>query len=247
LLRRRKRETVKGTAPIGVISFLLLAACGALCQNIPSADKASQPDRPTPPEVQRPEMRSWQLLPDAPSPVQPATQGTAAGAMSEIESETVIPPPRPSFTASDSLRFTQNEPRGPFTNHLDFQLPKPDQVYTRSTSTSFLGRVSYAASSGLLTHSASGRLRLSTSFCLGMLALAAVHTAYRPYWDRTGAAVGGDFGVSIGSNAGINVFHEFEPAIRTKARSLTPKFIYRLGERFTGNQAPRDSLPIPER
>jgi hypothetical protein len=77
-----------------------------------------------------------------------------------------------------------------------------------------------------------------------MLTLAAVHTAYRPYWQRTGSAVVGDFGVSIGSNAGINVFHEFEPGLREKTRSITPKFVYRLEERFTGGQ--RDSLSIPE-
>jgi hypothetical protein len=232
---------VKGTTPIGVISFLLLAACGAFCQNTPSADKASQP------EVQSPETRSWQSLPDAPMPVQPSTQGTGAGATQESEPAKLTPPPETSFATPYQLRFTQNQTNDSLAKYLDFQLPRPDQVYMHSTSTSFLGRVSYAASSGLLTHSASGRLRLSASFCLGMLALAAVHTAYRPYRDRTGPAVGDDFGVSIGSNAGINVFHEFEPAIRSRARSITPKFVYRLGERITGTQAPRDSLSIPAR
>jgi hypothetical protein len=236
---------VKGTAPIRVISFLLLAAVGALCQNSTSVDKGSQLDSPNPPEVQRPETRSWQSLPDAPSPVQP-TQGTGANTM-RVEPGSVTPPPQPSFTNSYALRFTQDQSNDSFSKYLVFQTPKPDPSYAHSASGSFLGRASFAASSVLLTHTASGRPRLNTSYFLGMLALAAVHTAYRPYWERTGPAVVGDFGVSIGSNAGINVFHEFEPAIREKARGLTPKFVYRLGERFTGAQSPRDSFSVPGR
>ena len=237
----------KGTAPIRVISFLLVVACGAQCQNTPSADKGSHPKGSDPPEVQRVETRSWQSLPDAPSPVPPPAPETSAAGALEIEPGNLTPPSQPSPTASFALRFTHNQSDDSFAKYMIFQTPKPDLEYAHSAGGSFLGRVSFAASSGILTHSASGRPRLNISFCLGMLALAAANTAYRPYWERSGSAVGGEFGVSIGSNAGINVYHEFEPAIRQKARALTPKFIYRLGERFSGGQAPRDSLSIPGR
>jgi hypothetical protein len=235
---------VKGTAPIRVIFFLLSAACGALCQNLASADllHGSQPDAPNPPEVQRPETRSWQSLPDAPLPVQPQAPENGSSVM-RVDAVSVTPPPQFSFPAPDALRFTQDKSSDFFSRNLVFQLPKPDPSYAHSTSGSFLGRASYAASSVLFIHTPSGRPRLNTGYFLGILALAAVHTAYRPYWERTGSAVAGDFGVSIGSNAGINVFHEFEPAIR----GITPKFVFRLGERLTGGQAPRDSLSTPER
>ena len=175
---------------------------------------------PNPPEVQRPETRSWQSLPDAPTPVQPSFQANSAAA--EIEPANLTPPLEPGSTTTYQLRFTQNQPHDSFANYLQFQLPKPDPAYA-STGSSFLGRASYAVSSTFLTHSASGRPRLNTAYFLGMLALAAVHTGYRPYWQRTGGAVAGDFGVTIGSNAGINVFHAFEPAILNKNAGLHPQ------------------------
>jgi hypothetical protein len=242
---KRKEGTVKGTTSTRVISLLLLAACGALCQNSPSADKALQPDGSTLPEAQSTETRSWQSLPDAPMPVQPQppTEGTVAVTMKANEPANLAPPLETSFATAYSLRFTQNQTNDAFTKYLNFQLPKPDQGYAPSASGNFLGRATYAASSTFITRTASGRPRLNTAYFVGMLALAAVHTAYRPYWERTGGAVGGDFGVSIGSNAGINVFHEFAPAIRQKTRSITPKFVYRLEERFTGGQAPSNPAP----
>ena len=58
------------TAPIRVISFLLLVVCGAWCQSEhPSADllQGSEFDGSNSPEVQRQEMLTWRSLPDAPS------------------------------------------------------------------------------------------------------------------------------------------------------------------------------------
>jgi len=234
----QKEETVKGTATIRVIAILLFAAGGALCQNSPAADKASQPDPAAPPGVQSPETRSWQSLPDAPTPMQPTAQATGAGSGQEGKPANPVPPPETGFANPYRLRTTQNQSSDSFGKYMDFQTPKPDPAYAPSTSGNFLGRATYAASSTFLSHSASGRPRLNTAYFVGMMALAAVHTAYRPYYQRTGGAIVGDFGVTIGSNAGINVFHEFEPAIRSKARTFTPKFIYKLEERFTGSQVP---------
>jgi hypothetical protein len=67
---------VNRIASIRVISFLLLAACGALCQSKrSSADllQGLQFDGSDSPERQRQEMRTWESLPDAPS-AQPPTQ-----------------------------------------------------------------------------------------------------------------------------------------------------------------------------
>lgn len=180
-------------------------------------------------------------------PVQPPTEGSVAVTMQANEPANPTPPLETSFTTPYRLRFTQDQTNDSFAKFMNFQLPKPDPGYAASTSSNFLGRATYAVSGTFLIRSASGKPRLNTAYLVGMLALAAVHTAYRPQWERTGGAVGGDFGVIIGSNAGINVFHEFAPAIRQKTRNITPKFVYRLEERFTGGggQVPRNPLPTP--
>ena len=142
------RAMVKRIAPIRVISFCLLAACGALCQSeTPSADLL-QRDGSNSPEVQRqnlhtPELHTWRSLPDAPSvqlPTQsgkfrtfvnearsPLTLGAAgvnAGAMRGTELRHVTPGPQPSLTA----------------------LYKENLRYHPSTSSSLMGRATDAAS-----------------------------------------------------------------------------------------------------
>jgi hypothetical protein len=205
-------------------------------------ENGSHPSSPKLPEANRPETRSWQSLPDAPTLAQPTSEASGAAGAQEIQPALLTPPPHLSFTAPDLMRGPQNHSSDSFSTYLVFQTPKPDPAYSFSTNSSFLGRASDAASSTFLIRTPSGRPRLNTAYVLGMLALAAVHTAYRPYWQRTGGAVAGDFGVTIGSNAGINVFHAFEPAIMNKTRSFTPKFLYKLEQRATGSQSLRDSL-----
>ena len=120
---------VKRIASIWVTSFLLLAACGALCQSDrPSADlrQGSQLDGLHSPEVRREEMRTWRLLPDAPS-VHPPTQAEKfhtfvnearspltlgavavdAGVMRETELSQVTPGPQPSLTARYKVALIQ--------------------------------------------------------------------------------------------------------------------------------------------
>jgi hypothetical protein len=55
---------VKRNAPIRVICFFLWAACGAFCQERPSADllQGLQLDGSNSPEMQRQEMRTWRSL-----------------------------------------------------------------------------------------------------------------------------------------------------------------------------------------
>ncbi len=67
-------------------------------------------------------------------------------------------------------------------------LLKQDPRYYPSTSQSVLGRTTYAASRLLITRNDQGKATLNTSYLLGVLTSAAVATAYRPYWARTGSA-----------------------------------------------------------
>src|ERR1035438_4292696 len=75
------RVMVKRTAPIRVITFLLLAACGALCQKRPSADllPGLQFDGSNSPKMQSQEMQPWRSLPDAPSSIQPRSEERRVG------------------------------------------------------------------------------------------------------------------------------------------------------------------------
>ena len=262
------RAMVKRTAPIRVISFFLLAACGALCQSErPSADllQGLQFDGSNSPEVQRQEMRTWRSLPDAPSSVQPPTQaekfhtfvnearspltlgavGVNAGVMRETELEHVTPGPQPSLTALYKAVFIQKESSAFFGKYLYPSLLKQDPRYYPSTSGSFMGRATYAASRIFITRDDSGKRRLNTSYFLGVLTSVAIHTAYRPYWARSTSATFNNFGSTIGSDAGINLFHEFGPGIRQMVKGHTPKFVSRIEEGITHDQTPRDLVSTP--
>ncbi len=258
---------IKRTAPIRVVSLILLAACGAVCQKPPPADllQGLQFDGSDSPQVQRQEMRTWSSLPDAPSSVQrpkrterfhtfvnetdsPLTLGAvgvSAAAMRSTELGRVTPGPQPSFTAHYQVAFIQQESSGLFGKYLAPSSLNPR--YYASTSDSFMGRASYAASRIFVTRDDSGKRRLNIPYFLGVLTSVAVHTAYRPYWTRSASTPFNDFGSTIGGDAGINVFHEFGPGIRQMVKGLTSKFVSRIEERINHNQIPKDAVSIPAR
>ena len=261
---------MKRTAPIRVVSLILLAACGALCQSEhPSTDllQRSQFGGSKSPEVQRPEIRTRSSLPDAPSSVQPPRRaekfhmfvnetdppltlgavGIRAGAMLGTEVGNVTPGPQPAFTAPHKTTFTQEESSTFAGKHLYLPLLKHDPRYYASTSDSFIGRASYAASRIFVTRDESGKGRLNTSYFLGVLTSVALHTAYRPYWTRSTSATFNDFGSTIGSDAGMNVFHEFGPGIRQMVKGFTPKFVSRIEQRITNHQTPSEVVSSPAR
>ena len=264
---------VKRTAPIRVISFILLSACAALCQKRPASDllEGVQFNGSHSPRVQRQEMRPWRSLPDAPSSVQPPTEAerfhaffNQAGSPLTLGAVQVSPRvmretgigfvtrgPQPSLTAlyQDQVASAHKEPG----TYLDKYLFPPllNPRYYASTSDSFMGRASYAASRIFITRDGSGKGRLNTSYFLGVLASVAVHSSYRssyrPNGTQSTAATFGNFGSTVGSDAGINVYHEFGPGIRQMVRGHTPKFMSRIEERITHGQPPRDVVSIPAR
>src|SRR5438105_7662719 len=255
-------------AVIRIISFLLLVACGALCQDEPtSADflQELQFDGSKSPEVQRQEMRTWRSLPDAPS-VQHPTQaekfhvfieearsplafGAAAvnaGLMRE-DVENRGPGTQPGFTALYRAAVLQKESSVFFGKYLYPLLLKQDPRYHPSNSESILGRTAYAASRVLITRNDSGKRTLNSSYLLGVLTSAAVATAYRPYWARSASSTFKDFGSTIGSDAGINVFHEFWPGIRQVLKRHSPKFVSRIEERITNDQTSKEFVSTQAR
>jgi hypothetical protein len=247
-----------------------LAACGALCQSErPSVNllPGLRVEGSNSPEVQRPEMRTWRSLSDAPSSIQPPRRaerfptfvdemgspltlgavGVSAGAMLGTEMGNVTPGPRSTFTAPYKAAFTQEESSTFFGKHLYPPLLKHDPRYYASSSDSFMDRASYAASRIFVTRDDSGKGRLNTSYFLGVLTSVAIHSAYRPYWTRSTSATFNDFGLTIGSDAGMNIFHEFGPGIRQMVKGHTPKFVSGIKESITNRQTPRGVVSTPGR
>ena len=243
---------VKRIAPIRMIPFLLLAACGAFGQSEgPSADWL-RGDGSNSPEMQRQEMRTWRSLPDAPS-VQLPTQaekfqafvaearspltlgavGLNAGVIRETEPGHGASGLQPSFTAPHKVAFTQKQSSTFLDKYLYPSLRKRDLRYHPSTSGSFMGRATDAASRIFVTRDESGKGRLNTSYFLGVLTSVAIHAAYRPYWARSTSETFNNFGSTIGSDAGINLFHEFGPGIRQMVKGYTPEFVSKIKESIT--------------
>jgi hypothetical protein len=248
---------VKRITPIRVVSLILLAACGAMCQKPPPVDslQGSQYGGSDSPQVLRQEMRTWSSLPDAPSSVQPPlgersypsveesgtsdAVGVSAGAMRSTELGRVTPGPEPGLTAHYQLAFVQEQSSTFLGKYLDPSSLKQNARYYPSTSDSFMGRASYAASRIFVTRDDSGKGRLNTRYFLGVLSSVAVHAAYHPYRTRSTSETFNNFGSTIGGDAGMNVFHEFRPGIRQMVKGFTPKFLSRIEERVTHNQIPK--------
>ena len=258
---------MKRIAPIRVISFFLLAACEAACQSKrPAADtlQGLEFDGSDSPELQRQEMPTRSSLPDAPS-VQPPTQaakfrtfidearspltlgaaGVNAGIMRETELGRPTPGRQASLTALYKGVLIQKESGAFFGKYLYPSLLKQDPRYYPSSSGSFLGRATYAASRILITRNDAGESTLNTSYFLGVLTSVAITTAYRPYWRRSTSATFKTFGSTIGSDAGINLLHEFGPGIRQMLKGRAPKFVSRIEERITNEQTLRDVVTTP--
>jgi len=226
----------KQLAPIRVISFCLLAACAALCQSErPSTGSFQrlQFDSANLPEVQGQQTRVWSSLPDAPSSVQRPTTaershtfvyearspltlpvvGVTSGVLREAGVGYVTGGVSPRSMSSYQLVFAQRESSTFLSRNVYSSLLKRNPRYRPSTSGSFVGRVSYAASRILIKSDDSGKESLNTSYFIGVLASVAIQTANRPYWAQSASRSFNNFGATIGSDAGSNLFHEFRPGI----------------------------------
>ena len=167
--------------------------------------------------------------------------------MRSTEPGRVTPGPEPGLTAHYQLAFVQEQSSIFLGKYLDPSSLKQNARYYASTSDSFMGRASYAASSIFVTRDDSGKGRLNTRYFLGVLTSVAIHTAYRPYRTRSTSDTFNDFGSTMGSDAGMNVFHEFGPGIRQMVKGFTPKFVSRIGERITPDPTRRGIISIPAR
>jgi len=258
---------MKRVAPVQIISVLVLAVCGAWCQSARPSGDLLRGDGANSEGIQPQEMQTWRLLPDAPSlqspteadrfhqfvnearsPLTLGTVGVNAGVITrETEPGRVTQGTQPNLTTSDKLVFTQKESSVFFDKYLYPSLRKGVLRYHPSTSGSFMGRATYAASRIFVTHDDSGKAKLNTSYFLGMLTSVTIQSAYRPYWARSTSATFNTFGSTIGNDAGINVLREFGPGIRQMLKGHAPKFVSSIAERLTHSQNLMEAVSTPSR
>jgi hypothetical protein len=217
-----------GVVTIRVTSFLLLAACAALCQESPLS--SSLPDAPSAVVAGRAETSG----PPAEEAVKRLAADPNRGVTRESGLANIARRTQPTFIVLRN-QSVQKESSDFFGKYLYPSLLKRNLNYHPSSSSSLMGRAMYAASGVFITRDESGKGRLNSSYFLGVLSAVAVHTAYRPYWARSSGAPISDFGSTIGNDAGMNLLHEFRPGLEQLMKNHAPKFVSRIEERIGHN------------
>jgi hypothetical protein len=210
---------VKRIASVGVLSFVLLAACGAVCQNL----RQSLPDAPSA-QAAKQEQKFSAFIEEARSPLMFGATGGYTGVMRQGE-----------FPASNQAVFSQKGSNTIFGKYLCPSALKQQPGDHSLSSGSLMGRATYAASRILVTRDDSGKVRLNTSYFLRTLTSVAANTASRPYWRRSFAEPFSDFGATVGDDAGMNLLHEFGPSIQQLMKSHALRFVSKIEERIGNN------------
>jgi hypothetical protein len=212
--------------PVRVIAFLSLAVCGALGQQ--PEQKSAENTLPDAPSMAA-EARDRTVTDEAGSRLSSGPVGTAAAS----ERPESVRASRSGFGTLDAEKHKPalTESSDFFGKHLYPALVNRNSSYHPLTSGSLLGRATYAASRPFVARDASGKSKLNTSYFLGVLGSAVAHTAYRPYWNRPASAPLSNFGSTIGNDAGVNLWHEFEPNLQHLMKSHAPQFVLRIAER----------------
>jgi hypothetical protein len=219
-----------GTVPIRVTGFVLLAAGGAFCQQLPSkASSSSLPDAPS--AVASARMDSGQMLTGAGGPPRAIT--TDLNVTRESDAGKIFRPAQTTFSLAHNAQPGQKTSRDFFDKYLYPTLLKRNPGYHPSTSDSLIGRTMYAASRIFVTRDDSGRGRVNTPYFLGVLTSAAIHMANRPSWNRSASTPFSDFGSTVGNDAGMNLLHEFRPGLEQLMKSHAPRFVTKIEERVS--------------
>jgi hypothetical protein len=186
--------------------LILLAACAGFCQRS-EAQSASK------------------ALPDAPSALVSAKSAPYRRPLSDptISRSYLLQ------TAFEGLYKLDSGPRQEC-GFLARQLlsAQTGRYFSNSESGSLIGRAMNAATHTFISRTPSGQPKLNTSYFLGVLTSAVIHTAYRPYWNRPVSAPFSNFGSTVGNDAGMNLLHEFGPGLEQLMKSHTPKFVSRI-------------------
>jgi len=201
---------VNRIASLGVVSWVLLAASAGVCQN----PDQSLPDAPSLQAATHPE-NFYRLAEEARSPFKLTATGSAAGVMRQNV-----------FTSLDKPVLSAHQGNAIFGKLLASSQQTPGNHY--SSSGSLMGRASDAISRVFVTRDDAGKSRLNGAYFLRALTSVAADRASRPYWRRPAGAPFGDFGSTLGNDAGMNLLHEFRPGLQKVVTSHAPRFVSKI-------------------
>lgn len=241
---------VKRIALVRIVGFCLLAACPGVCQSIrpqsnrPMAGSSSSslPDAPS--ATLLTQTHSFQSIDDDAqlrSTVDKMTVGqmkmmTMSADRGDIPGIAPVAPrllPRQTllYQAVPDQKESNSAPL--FFKYLTPSLFHPNARYMASDSDSLMGRATDAASRIFVTRNLDGKRSFNTSYFLRLATSIAAHSAARTYRAHSGTAPLSDFGSTVGNDAGMNLLHEFGPAVRKITMSHVPEFVSRIEERIT--------------
>jgi hypothetical protein len=191
------------------VGFLLLASCGALCQDL-------------------------QSLPDAPSALISSETHTlnefveqARAPLQVAEADVHAEEMRQGGLVADRTPSQHGE-------DFDARLHKilyPAVVKQPSSSAddgSLMSRGMHAALRALIAHTDSGGAKLNTGYLLRTVTAVVADAGSTPYWRRHAVDSAGDFGSMVGNDAGLNLWHAFAPGIEHVMVKHTPKFVSKI-------------------
>jgi hypothetical protein len=208
---------VKRIAPFGVVSFVLLAAaCGAVCQDA----RESLPDAPSV-QAAIQEQRSNVFAEEARSALKFGAMGGHGGLM-----------PQGELVFAGKAFSNRRDQNASLRNYLYPSPVKLQSGYRSGGSVSLMSRATYAASRTLIKRDGSGKARLNTSYLLRTLTSVAKDAASTPSWRRSAGEPFSDFGSTVGSDAGMNLWHEFGPSIEQVLKKHMPTFLSRIEQRI---------------
>lgn len=244
---------------ISTFSFCLLGSCVAFCQSTQVSASAIAKFQSNKSIQFRSDLAGGQVvLPDAPSVVARRQTRLASVPYSTVASTTpdqrfrsipgftpvatLLPPPALVF---EPIPSHEQEKGAFFRRYLDTSFAKQETRYQASSNTTLLGRATDAAARVFVTRDETGRRKLNTSYFVGVLTSVAVHKASRPYWARSNSIPLGDFGSTVGNDAGMNLMHEFGPGLRQAVNGHLPSFVFRVEKRIVRSVSPQQPLAGP--
>ena len=137
------------------------------------------------------------------------------------------------FASPEKAASSPRESNNVFKQYLNSStLLKQQAGYHSSSSGSLMGRATYAGSRIFVRRDEFGKTRLNTLYLLRALGSMAAATASRPSWRRSLGEPFGDFGSTVGNEAGMNLWHEFRPGIEQLMKSHAPRFAFKIKERI---------------
>ncbi len=223
---------VKRITLVRIVCCGLIGVCPAVCQSRHTVAASGLPDAPS---ASVAPTRSWET-PGGEAQLPPAAAATMTadgGAIAEIPQVAAgLLPRRPALY--QPVREQNEADSAPsFFKRLTPALLRPNSRYMASDRDTVLGRATDAASRIFVTRDETGRRKFNSPYFLRLATAVAADSASRRYRARSNTAPLSDFGSNVGNDAGMNLLHEFGPAVRKMATSHLPEFISRIAARVS--------------